>query len=737
MTATEGESPVTGGEPARALGSAYVLYERVGRGASGEVWRGLDSRTGAPVAVKVLRSVLAQQRDIVEAFLRERAILMRLHDPHIVQLRDLVVESDTVALVTDFAGGGDLRSRLGGGPLPVVDALDIVGQVLDGLDAAHRRGVVHRDLKPENVLVEGAGDDMVVRITDFGIATLIGSSESSDPLSLIGSPEYMAPEVIEARRTTPAADLYSAGILLYELLTGHTPFAGGAPMAVLRRHVNDAPARVPDIPDDVWNVIAALLAKDPAARPPSARAAARRLRAVAAEISGRPPLDPVLDEVEVDEPGHDLSPSSAWEPSADEDTTVVRRRRGAAALRRRRRVWTASAIAVVVVAAGAAIGIRTLARHHNAVPHVRLTGVPTLQRTGEGLESVVTRTWDLSGRAGDRVAVTLHVRNVGSAPVNTVYEPPLPGHTSLLARRIAIPPGREATVVYSFRTGPLGLDVAELLEWEQTLNVNPAAAAVTLASATVYSRYLRLDTHERAHLNINAVTTTGEPAPSTLLSGILWSSSDRRVADVLRASDGRLVVVAGRQGSAVLSAELGEQRLVVHVSVTGGRRVSTGPCEPGVSQPQNLTSIADGTIVSDGRQSWIIAGGARLPYQSQSPVGALVRVLTVEQIAEIGPIPKDKTVLRTDDGATWIVMGGARVPLDVAAEGPAPLPVPAASVESIPRFGRGTGFTDGTLVRVTGGPVQVYRGSAWSPAPTVCAHASIVDIPAGVPVSPR
>ena len=345
MTATEGESPVTRGEPSRALGSAYVLYERVGRGASGDVWRGLDSRTGEPVAVKLLRSAFAENAEVVEGFLRERTILMRLHDPHIVRLRDLVVESDTVALVTDFAAGGDLRARLAEGPLSLLESLDILCQVLDGLDAAHRRGVVHRDLKPENVLVEGHDDDMIVRITDFGISTLIGSAESSDPASLVGSPEYMAPEVIEARRTTPAADLYSAGILLYELLSGRTPFAGGAPIAVLRRHVHDEPPRIPDVRDDVWQVLTALLAKDPAQRPPSARAAARRVRMIADDVAGVSRPDPFLDErAEVRVPEGDLfEPVPGFDFESDEDTTVVRARHARDAARRRRRTWTFAA----------------------------------------------------------------------------------------------------------------------------------------------------------------------------------------------------------------------------------------------------------------------------------------------------------------------------------------------------------------------------------------------------------
>jgi hypothetical protein len=732
VTATEGESPVTGGEPTRALGSAYVLYERVGRGAAGEVWRGLDSRTGAPVAVKLLRPTLAEHPDIVEGFLRERTILMRLHDAHIVRLRDLVVESDTVALVTDFAAGGDLRTRLSDGPLPLLESLDIVCQVLDGLDAAHRRGVVHRDLKPENVLVEGHGDDMLVRITDFGIATLIGSTESSDPLSLVGSPEYMAPEVIEARRTTPAADLYSAGILLYELLTGDTPFAGGSPMAVLRRHVNDEPARIPGCRDDVWDILTALLAKDPSSRPPSARAAARRVRAIADEVAGVTRPDPFIDDVDLDAAAHDPLAVAAWEVEPEEDTTVVGARRRAAEQQRRRR-WIAVIVIVAVVAAGTTFTVITTTRHRQSrLARVQLVGVPGL-RTGQSADAtaVVTRTLELSGDGGDRLTVRLRVRNVGSTVLSRIYEPRLAASIGnpLNPFNVHLAPNQETTITYRLRLGRGALDVNRLVDFERQFGATQVFLGVSLASARAEPQVLSLRAGQRSYLNLSGVTTMGTKARGRLLAGLQWTSSNRQIADVAIASgDSRPIVSAHRAGTAVLSAQLGLETLEVHVAVAGTARAAD-PCEPGVGESEALTTIAPGTFVYDGVHNWIILGGARLPAVALPPRDVQPRTLPNETVAAIASIPRSGTQLRDQSGGGWEVVAGSRVPADVPGD------VQAANLEGIPVFRWDSrAFSDGTLLNdTTSSVVWRYLDATWSRVSNVCNISTVPPLPSGAP----
>jgi hypothetical protein len=259
------------------LGSRYVLEERIGHGGMGEVWRGTSPE--GPVAIKVLRAELTGDPEVVSRFVQERTILRSLSSPHIVAVRDLVIEGDRLAIVMELVTGTNLRTRLAAeGNLSPADAVAVIEQVLDGLAAAHARGVVHRDLKPENILVADHGGTADVKIVDFGIARLVEGTRLSRTTGMIGTPHYLAPEIGSGLAATPAADVYSAGIVLYELLFGRVPFDQPTPVAVLQAHVHEPPARPPDVPDVLWAPVAAMLAKDPAARP-DARDAATWLRA--------------------------------------------------------------------------------------------------------------------------------------------------------------------------------------------------------------------------------------------------------------------------------------------------------------------------------------------------------------------------------------------------------------------------------------------------------------------------
>lgn len=270
-----------------ALGASYVLDERIGRGATGEVWRGTDRRSGETIAAKVLHSEHLEDDTLVERFVRERSILVGLRHPNVVAVRDLVVEGDRLAIVMEFVGGGSLRDTLTErGPLRPAVALRTVAAVLDGLAAAHDRKVLHRDLKPDNVLLASAWQYLgpgAVKLSDFGIAEIVAADTSSSS-GLIGTPEYMAPEQLVTGAGDLPADVYSAGILLYELLAGRTPFAGpGTSYEVAHRHVTSEAPRLP-VPDPVWDAITGMLAKDPGRRP-TARVAAAQLRRLAPAVS--------------------------------------------------------------------------------------------------------------------------------------------------------------------------------------------------------------------------------------------------------------------------------------------------------------------------------------------------------------------------------------------------------------------------------------------------------------------
>ncbi|MDT0322294.1 serine/threonine-protein kinase [Streptomyces millisiae] len=327
----------------RPVGSKYLLEEPLGRGATGTVYRGrqresagdeaaVAGQPGERVAIKVLKEELASDPDVVMRFLRERAVLLRLSgDNHqnIVRTRDLVVEGEMIALVMDLIDGPDLHRYLYENRRfsPVAAAL-LTAQIADALAAAHARGIVHRDLKPANVLLAGADDENVAlrpMLTDFGIARLADSPGVTRASEFVGTPSYVAPESAEGRPQTSAVDVYAAGIVLYELVTGQPPFGGASTLEILRRHLSDEPRRPAGLPDPLWTVIDCCLRKSPDERP-SAAALARALRTVAAGIAENaspeqrtaalgvaallaPDTNPVLV------PGTGISPPGSAEPT--------------------------------------------------------------------------------------------------------------------------------------------------------------------------------------------------------------------------------------------------------------------------------------------------------------------------------------------------------------------------------------------------------------------------------------
>ncbi|WP_437049411.1 serine/threonine-protein kinase [Streptomyces sp. enrichment culture] len=276
----------------RPVGSKYLLEEPLGRGATGTVWRARQRETagaeaavpgqpGETVAIKVLKEELASDADVVMRFLRERSVLLRLTHPNIVRVRDLVVEGDLLALVMDLVEGPDLHRYLReNGPLTPVAAALLTAQIADALGASHADGVVHRDLKPANVLLRQTGGEMHPMLTDFGIARLADSPGLTRTHEFVGTPAYIAPESAEGRPQTSAVDIYGAGILLYELVTGRPPFSGGSALEVLHQHLSAEPRRPSTVPDPLWTVIERCLRKNPGERP-SAENLARGLRVVA------------------------------------------------------------------------------------------------------------------------------------------------------------------------------------------------------------------------------------------------------------------------------------------------------------------------------------------------------------------------------------------------------------------------------------------------------------------------
>ncbi len=187
----------------------------------------------------------------------------------------------------DLVSGTDLRRELTArGTFAPSAAVQLIAKLLDALAAVHAIEVVHRDVKPENILLDTEGSP---RLTDFGIARLTHGPTLTKLTGLIGTPEYLAPELAERDHATPAADVYSAGIVLYEMLTGFTPFSGGHPVAVLRRHLEEIAVQPKGLPTALWNEITPMLAKNPHERPIAAQAS-KRLQAIEPDIRGLPPM---------------------------------------------------------------------------------------------------------------------------------------------------------------------------------------------------------------------------------------------------------------------------------------------------------------------------------------------------------------------------------------------------------------------------------------------------------------
>ncbi|MFF2525969.1 protein kinase domain-containing protein [Streptomyces liangshanensis] len=311
---------------ARNIGSRYIAHQILGRGSAGTVWLGEGPE--GPVAIKLLREDLASDQELVGRFVQERTALLGLDHPRVVGVRDLVVDGNDLALVMELVRGTDLRTRLDRERrLAPEAAVAIVADVADALAAAHKAGIVHRDVKPENILLDmegplGPGGAHPALLTDFGVAKLIDTPRRTKATRIIGTPDYLAPEIVEGLPPRAAVDIYALATVLYELLAGFTPFGGGHPGAVLRRHVTETVVPLPGIPDDLWQLLVQCLAKAPASRLRASELAAR-LREQLPGLAGIPPLD--VDEPDgepTEQPYEEPRPGSPEEP----------RRRGAVPL---------------------------------------------------------------------------------------------------------------------------------------------------------------------------------------------------------------------------------------------------------------------------------------------------------------------------------------------------------------------------------------------------------------------
>ena len=258
--------------PGAIFADRYLVIEDLGKGGMGKVYKVLDREINEKVALKLIKREISADRQTIERFQNEIKITRRITHKNVCRMYHLGRENDTFYITMEFIRGENLKKIIRmTKELSLEATLNIARQICDGLIEAHRLGIVHRDLKPQNIMIDEEGD---VRIMDFGIASSIETKGATLPGMMIGTPEYMSPEQIDGGEVDARSDLYSLGIIIYELLTGKTPFSGETPWSVAAKHKSEAPNDPrelnPAIPEAMSRVILKCLEKQKESRYQSA-----------------------------------------------------------------------------------------------------------------------------------------------------------------------------------------------------------------------------------------------------------------------------------------------------------------------------------------------------------------------------------------------------------------------------------------------------------------------------------
>jgi serine/threonine-protein kinase len=341
------------------LADRYELEELVGSGGMSSVYRAHDGVLDRPVALKVLHERLTGDREYLERFRREAQMVAGLVHQNIVTVIDRGEDGGRPFIVFEYVGGENLKQLVArDGPLPVVRVLELGVQIARGLAYAHENGYVHRDVKPQNVLLNGDGE---AKVTDFGIARSLDVEHGvTQTGAVLGTSDYIAPEQAQGRRAGERTDVYSLGVVLYELLTGAPPFSGENFVAVAMQHINEPVPPVaeqrPDVPPRLDAAVRRALAKEPERRFATMEEFGRELEACR--------LEPA-------------------EPGGAQTMVIRRPRRAATAHRGRSRLLP---LALVLVAAGLAAGVAALVlllRDDGSSPPAASSGTP-VALTGSG-----------------------------------------------------------------------------------------------------------------------------------------------------------------------------------------------------------------------------------------------------------------------------------------------------------------------------------------------------------------
>jgi ligand-binding sensor domain-containing protein/tRNA A-37 threonylcarbamoyl transferase component Bud32 len=386
----------------RQLG-AYQIVEQIGQGGMATVFKAYQPSMDRYVAIKILPSHLTQDESFVGRFTQEAHTLARLEHPHILPVHDYGEQEGTTYLVMRYVRAGTLKDLIArDGPMGFEEVARILSEVGSALEYAHSKGVVHRDIKLSNVLVDETGFTL---LTDFGIAKLMAeTAQFTASGGIIGTPAYMSPEQGMGRPVDHRCDIYSLGVMLYELVTGRVPFEAETPLAVLLKHINDPlplPRQLrPDLPEAVERVILKAMAKVPDDRYQSAQAMANALKEA---VASRPPdvVPPSLPTEPVPPP---IQAQTADEAPLAAETAPFTPHAAAAAPARRLTRWLLPVAAVVLVGVLVAAGVFVARNLTGGGPAA--SGVDSGQLTPAGVEQVqASPGWTNYGNANFVLAV--------------------------------------------------------------------------------------------------------------------------------------------------------------------------------------------------------------------------------------------------------------------------------------------------------------------------------------------
>ncbi|GBG56169.1 serine/threonine protein kinase [Sporomusaceae bacterium FL31] len=252
----------------RTLDNRYTILEHIGGGGMADVYRAHDKLLDRSVAVKVLRSQFTNDEEFVTRFRREAQAAAKLSHPNIVNMYDVGCDDETYYIVMEYISGETLKERIqANGPLPVELAIRIALEIAEALEHAHQNNLIHCDIKPHNILVTRSGR---IKVTDFGIARAVTSATMTHTGTIIGSVHYFSPEQAKGSAIGAKSDIYSLGVVLYEMLTGTVPFVGETPVSIALKHLQEEPKPLrdinPSIPPLAEAVVLKAMAKEPEAR---------------------------------------------------------------------------------------------------------------------------------------------------------------------------------------------------------------------------------------------------------------------------------------------------------------------------------------------------------------------------------------------------------------------------------------------------------------------------------------